>query len=95
MKLRILYFYLGKFGYSRDIIDVYQQTRDQDFLALFNCSKGDLETNQSKASLLDRLRGDKKRSPADIQSVLSISLSRPAEKNKNVTFVVPFEQNNY
>ena len=67
-------------------IDMYQQTRDQDFLALSNCSKRDLGANQSKISLLDRLRRDEKRSPADIQSVLSTSLSRLAGKDKNVTF---------
>ena len=37
-------------------IDTYQQTRDQDFLALFNYSKGNLECIQEETSLLDRLR---------------------------------------
>ena len=62
-------------------IDMYLQTRDQDFLALSNCSRGDLECIQDKTLLLDRLRGDEKRSQADIRSVLSTSLSKPTRKD--------------
>ena len=67
-------------------IDVYQQTRNQDFLALSSCSKGDLDNNKYETFLLGKLRGDEKRSQADIRSVLSTSISKSKEKDKNITF---------
>ena len=67
-------------------INTYQQTRDQDFLALSHYSSSDLECIQEETSLLDRIRRDKRRSQADIRSVLSTSLSKPTGKDKNVTF---------
>ena len=35
---------------------------------------------------MDRLKGEERKSPADNRSVLSISLSKPPEKDKNVSF---------
>ena len=57
-------------------VEAYQQTRNQNFLVLSNCSKRDLDNNQCETSLLDRLRGDEKRFLADIRNVLSTSISR-------------------
>ena len=53
----------------------YQQVQDQDFRTLSNFNKENEELNQSDSFMLDRLRGEQKRSPTDIRSVLSTSWS--------------------
>ena len=51
-------------------------------MALSNFNKEDKGNNQSDSYILDRLRGDQKRSPADIRSVFSTSVSQQPDKGK-------------